>query len=41
MLSTKTESVALFVDKDGNKQKLRIDPGAAGVGSRVNWAQLR
>jgi type IV pilus assembly protein PilY1 len=41
MLSTKTESVALFVDKDGNKQKLRIDPGATGVGSRVNWAQLR
>lgn len=40
-LSTQTESAAIFVDKDANKQKVRIAPGAAGKGSRVNWAQFR
>ena len=40
-LSTKTQSVAVFADKDATKQKVRIAPGAAGKGSRVNWSQLR
>lgn len=41
VLSTTTQTVGLFVDKDGNKQKVRVNPGATWTGSRVNWAQLR
>ncbi|MES2990526.1 MAG: PilC/PilY family type IV pilus protein [Pseudomonadota bacterium] len=34
-------TVLISADKDGDKAVIEVNAGATGVGSRVNWAQLR